>query len=328
MKNRKRQGFIRYAGALTVTFMMVLVNMVLQNAVCPEKVWAAAETLTYEGPVFTGNEADYRLEETLERGGKQYRLISSRIKSAVKEGTLTYASASVSYALEGTQEPPETAVITLKDETTGKEYEREVPRQEISQKDSVWMDDFQFRITVNGYDSDTFYLGETEIPPDADLSAYGEEFLRYLGLPADCYHVEEILWDGESYEEEGILCRNAIAKGSRLIRNVEVKYGGQVRTPQVNGKQYIGIYEEILPETEEEEKEEEETTSEENIQKQPETPPEEAAPAPAPGAIERMLYWIRNHLTVVTIGAGFLLLMLSAAILLWASVKKEKGRAH
>lgn len=324
MTNRKIRGPGRCAGART--FMLVLAVMAVQNAVCPGLVWAAAETITYEGPVFTENEEDFRPKETLEQGGKQYRLISSRIKSAVREGTLTYASASIPYALEGNQEPPDTAMITLKDETTGKEYEREVPRQEIRQKDSFWTDDFRFQITVNGYDSSTFYLGETEIPSDSDLSSYGEEFLNYLGLPADCYHVEEVVWSGESYEEDGVLCRNAEARGSKLIRNVDVKYGGQVRTPEIKGKQYIGIYEEIVPETDGEEKRTEEPETGESQEKEPELPLYgEVSPSEA-NAIEKILYWIRDHLTVVTVSAGFLLLMLAAAVLLWLSVKKGKSR--
>ena len=47
-----------------------------------------------------------------------------------------------------------------------------------------------------------------------------------------------------------VMFRNATAGGSKLIRNVKAKYGGQIRTPDLKGKQYIGIYEEVLPETE------------------------------------------------------------------------------
>ena len=50
--------------------------------------------------------------------------------------------------------------------------------------------------------------------------------------------------------------RDAEASGSRRIRRVTARYGGQVRTPDLDGKQYIGIYEAIeetmdtIPETE------------------------------------------------------------------------------
>lgn len=64
-------------------------------------------------------------------------------------------------------------------------------------------------------------------------------------------------WSGETYEKEGILCRDARATGEKLVRNVEVRYGGQVKTPEVKGKQYIGLYQEIRREPESSQKEEE-----------------------------------------------------------------------
>lgn len=341
MKNKRLRGPGQSARTLALVFALALafvlalaVVLILAFArifswmegremLSPIQAWAAQETVTYESPIFTDDGENLRPKEILEREGKQYRLVSTRIKSAIKEGTLTYASASIPYVLEGNQEPPETAWITLKDDTTGEEYEREVPCQEIREKDSLWTDDFMFLITVSGYDADVFWIGDTEIPANAELSDYGDELLRYLGLPKDCYQVKEVIWKGESYEKDGILCRDAEAKGSKLIRNVEVKYGGQVKTPEIKGKQYVGIYEEIVPETEESEpemtepeKEEiEETVSEESAVSEPEE---------TVGAARQILYWLKNHLTVVTIGAGFFLFLLAASILFWMFCRKSR----
>lgn len=69
-----------------------------------------AETLTLEGPVFTDAGQAPELEEILERDGKQYRLVSRRIRQASQGGTMTYASVTVPYVLEGRQEPPETGL--------------------------------------------------------------------------------------------------------------------------------------------------------------------------------------------------------------------------
>ena len=294
------------------------------------RIWAAQERITYESPVFTDAGKACRPEEILEQGGKQYRLISTRIRDAIGGGVLTYASASIPYTLEGRQEPPETVWITLKDDITGGEYEREVPRQEIVEKESYWSDDFQFPVTVSGYDSDYFLLGSEEIPADMDLADYGDELLQYLGLPADCYRVEDVVWNGESYENGDTLCRDAVALGSKLIRSVDVKYGGQVRTPEVKGKQYIGIYEEVLPETEAEtEPDRDETSAAQAGANQAET----VAPAfPAPAAsqestAEKILHWLREHLTVVTISAGLLLFLLAAGVLLWLSGKKDRTKS-
>lgn len=326
MRNKKRRGPGQCARALALAAVLILAGMGGSKALKPIQAEAAQETVTYESPVFTGDGETFRPKEMLERDGKQYRLVSTRIKSAVKEGVLTYASASVPYALEGNQEPPETAWITIKDDSTGKEYEREVPRQELVEKSSYWEDDFKFLVSVSGYDADSFWIGETELPADAELSEYGNELLDFLELPKDCYRVEAVVWIGESYEKDGILCRDAEARGSRLIRNVEVKYGGQVRTPEVKGKQYIGIYEELMPETEES-REEQDTAGIQTEEK--ETVSEEESSVGEPEAEneteEGLLYWIKNHLTIVSVGGGFLLLLLAAGLLLWMSARKREG---
>ena len=110
---------------------------------------------------------------------------------------MTYASVTVPYVLEGRQEPPETARVTLTDEQTGQEYEREIPRLETEETSAQWTGGFQFLITVSGYDADVFQLGNAEIPKDAELSSYGTEFLEYLGLPEECYRVENVEWSGD-----------------------------------------------------------------------------------------------------------------------------------
>ena len=128
------------------------------------------ETVVYESPVFTDGGEAFLPGEQLERDGKEYRLVSTKLQPAVKEGTKTYASAVVPYMLEGRQEPPEKAVVALIDDATGREYERELPRLDVVEKDSFWDSEFSFSVTVSGYDSDGFLLGETEIPAGSDLA--------------------------------------------------------------------------------------------------------------------------------------------------------------
>lgn len=275
-----------------------------------QKVQQEPAELTWESPVFFDNEDDCQPQKELERDGKQFRLISKRIRTVSLPGERTYLSADIPYELEGRQEPPESAVLTATDENTGLEYEREVPRLEIVEKEISWSDDFSFPVTISGYDADSFLLGDTEIPKDAPLSDYGEEFLDFLGLPGDCYRIHTVIWSGEAYEKEGILCRDALAAGEKLVRSVEVKYGGEVLTPDIQGKQYIGIYEEILPEPEEGEGEE-----------QPEKMPAEsvrtasAAAAKSLGIGERIVHWLTKHLTVVTISLSFAAVFLAVLFL-------------
>lgn len=240
-------------------------------------------------------------------------------------GVWTYISSSVPYELEGRQEPPATAVILLNDERTGRDYERELPRMEVMEKERVWKDDFFFSLTVSGYDADIFLLGDTEIPADADLSLYGDIFLEYLGLSEECYRVNQIEWNSKSYERDGTLCRDAVASGEKLVRYVDVKYGGQVRLPDVpeeSEEHPVDTGKIVEMETEKESVEETITVSE----------TENEIEAPAIRVEERETWkekigkWIREHLIVVTVSLAFLVILILTMVLLIVSGKKKKSR--
>ena len=121
--------------------------------------WTERKTITYESPVFTGDGEAFRPKELLEQGGITYRLVSTNIRRAKKEGELTYLSSEFSCELEGNDAPPETAVITVWDETLEAEYQREVPLLEAKEQEIVWQEDFTFPITVSSYGADSFMLG-------------------------------------------------------------------------------------------------------------------------------------------------------------------------
>ena len=266
------------------------------------------ETITYESPVFLGDGEEYKPKEWMEQGGKTYRLVSTNIRRAQKEGELTFLTSESSFELEGTEEPPESAVITVKE--TGSEYERQVPLLETEELQVYWMDDFRFSVTVSGYGADTLKLGEYEIPGDAELSDYGKELLESMGLPEEAYRVERVSWIGEPYEKEGVMFRDAEASGSRRIRRVTARYGGQVRTPDLDGKQYIGIYEaieetvETIPETERTEQTERGTDGTKES-RQEELP----APSAQLGVLDRLINWLTRRRTVVAVSMMFFLIL-------------------
>lgn len=287
---------------------------------------SAESELIYESPVFTGDEERYRPKETMEKDGKVYKLVSTRVKAARKEGTLTFASAVIPYSLEAGEEPPETAMITINEDNSGTTFDREVPLLEMKETGSIWVDDFSFSVTVTGYGADAFYLGETEIPGEAELSEIGPELLTYLELPADCYRVDTVEWEGEPYVEEGTLCRNAVAKGAKLVRNVEIKYGGQVRTPEIEGKQYVGIYQELVPETETTEPETTEETNgtdkseEESVG---ETENSSGLQMQTGTFKDQIVRWLKQHMTVVTFSGFFFVGIFLAAALFRVTRRKD-----
>ncbi|MCI8511387.1 MAG: hypothetical protein HFE83_05240 [Lachnospiraceae bacterium] len=279
--------------------------------------------LTWESPVFTDGGEAHRPKEELVQEGKTYRLVSTRIRSATKQSEPTYASASVPFSLEGREQPPDTALISITDEAAKLTFEREVPRLEIVEKGMTWSEDFSFPLTVADYDAESYLLGETEIPADAALADYGEELLAWLSLPTDCYRIETVDWTGPSYEKEGVVFRDALAKGAKLMRNVEVKYGGQVMTPEIRGRQYIGLYEE--KEKEEEIEESLQETKGIEMQTAPLQTKADRQEEKAPGGLAaRIFQWLTTHLMVVRLGIGFFAGLLAVTALFILTGRKKK----
>ena len=84
----------------------------------------------------------------------------------------------IPYDLEGDDTVPETADVPLIDEESGTEFERELSLVDVEETSRSWSDTFSFSVTVSGYGADSFYLGDMEIPGDADLADYGEKTFR------------------------------------------------------------------------------------------------------------------------------------------------------
>lgn len=290
------------------------------------------EILTYTGPIYNMGEIAEKLPEILEQSGKCYRLVSEELKIVEQDGILTYVSASVPYELEGQQQPPQTAIATLRDERGGVDYEREVSLIEIIETGSEWIADFSFPIMIRQYDSGTFFLEDVMIPSDTDLMEYKEEFLQYLGLSSDCYRIDRIEWDGDAYKQDGVVCRNAAAYGEKLIRYVEVKYGGQVRTPAIPGKRYEAVYEEIILEMEsinDDKAEENDIEKEmESVElSKPEVELDSKIMEDAKeGIAERIRTWMREHVWVTVFSGVFFLCIAGWGALMFISVKKSKNR--
>lgn len=254
-------------------------------------------------------------------------------KTTSNEGTFTYVSAMVSYKLEGRQEPPETTAIEIKDENTGMAYERTVSCMEIRENEVLWEDGFSFSLTVSGYDADQFLLGETLIPANDELSDYGEEFLSYLNLPPDCYRIENVCWDGDCYEKDGVICRDATADGEKLVRYVDVKYGGQVWIPisstgQGSSKEREGVKE---PETGEVRENIQNAETEiqgggvlEGSKEWENGEYEEHSPTESPFA--KLRHYVREHMTVVTLGSLFFCGIFGCTTFLWLLGKNEKKK--
>lgn len=282
------------------------------------------EVLVHTGVFYMDNEVPVYPDLVLEQNGRSYRLISTELKETTKEGALTYVAANIPYELEGAQEPPETTIITLKDESSGMEYEREVTCLEILEQEIVWKDDFNFPITVSRYDADTFWLGDLEITGVTNLVDYGEELLKYLGLSPECYRVENVQWIGESYEKDGIIFRDAVATGEKQVRMVQVKYGGQIRTPEIQGKVYESIYEEII----DTENVEEKLSEAKELFGTMDGTEEDVSPKTEISLLEQIRNFLWEHTTIVKVSLGFIVFLIVAAAFWWFSGKKDTAKSE
>ena len=106
-----------------------------------------------------------------------------------------------------------------------------------------------------------------------------------------------------------------------MIRKVKAKYGGQIRTPDLEGKQYIGIYEEVLPEAESEPESRAETKTESHT----EWIPADSANSVNLSLADRIVQWLENHVTTITISAAVLILLAAG---IWLLVKTGKKSEH
>lgn len=194
-----------------------------------------------------------------------------------------------------------------------------------------WQDDFSFPLTFYEYGADAYQMGDVVLDGE-NLSElvrqYGEELLQDMGLSPEDYEVTELSWAGEPYvNEDGITCRDAVGRGSRLLRDYRVVYEGYV-DPQrwkelkaaVQGEEL-----ELAPEVSEMETETLEKPTEvrietkKEVEAEPETKPEKSRLREFLEKVTKIL------LIAVGIGVIFFLGGLLVLALLWV-VRKVRGK--
>ncbi len=291
----------------------------------PEAVYAAETEITdlrhqmvVKGPVFTEVEDAVKPDLTLEQGDVTYYLVSTELTEVPVEGMMTYVSVSVPYELEWKQNPPETTVVTLYDDRTESEYKRELMYLDMKETEVLWEKTFAFPITISGYDADHFQLGNVLVSKDEELILYADQILESMGLSEDHYRINAIMWNGEPYEREGEVFREALAEGEKQIRRVEVTYGGEIKTPDTVGYQFSSIYEIV---------EEEERNNNKEITNEIENAEESSISEQEEGLAEQIQRFLKENITLVTISSLFILCVTGVVYLWWISKKSKKQKS-
>lgn len=209
------------------------------------------ETTSYTSEVWTGDGEKQKPEDTIELDGITYQLENlykeenkSQERTETKDATVAYT------AIEYGVKIPEEKAITFTDVDTKQEVTATIPLKSQEVTNEYWDDNFQFDITVSGYNAETYTLGSKEIPATDDLNDYTDDFLSILALPSDHYKIDSITWDGEQYTEDGLVKRKAIGKGEKLVQDIDAVYEGEVTLPETVGYVWVADYKEVIPEDE------------------------------------------------------------------------------
>lgn len=193
-----------------------------------------------------GQEESYLPQETMEQDGVTWKLsskelVDSEIPDIVKDAVATRAYKDV----ENGVPIPKTIDYTYEDADTKAKIETTLPLTDSSDTKWHWVD-FEFPITISNYDAEVLDLNGTEIPSDAPLIDYADQFLAMLGLDPDYYRINAIDWAGDPYEKNGIPMRNADGIGSKYVRDVNAVYSGTVTLPHQEGAAWKSVYTEEL----------------------------------------------------------------------------------
>ncbi len=215
-----------------------------------------------------------------------------------------------------------------------------VPCQAVDwvEEAAYWQDDFSFPITFYEYGAGAYQLGEitvkkTDLEDPGQLTElaeqYGTELLQSMGLSAEEYEVKKIVWTGTPYEkEDGIVCRDAMAYGNRLLRDWRVQYEGFVEPERWQELKRGGADGELKEEGQEETVPETIKAVTETPEKVSEAEREEPKEQPAHGKSRLQEYLekvTRILLVAVGIGVVFFLGGLFVLALLWIGRKLREA---
>lgn len=209
----------------------------------------APDHISYTSEVWNGDGEEQKPKDVIEENGKSYHLENlykeeskSQERTEIKDATVKFTGVEDGISI------PKEKTITFTDTDTKQEVTAKLPLKSDEVTNTYWDDNFQFNITVSGYNADSYMLGETEIPASANLIDYKDKFISVLALNPEKYEITSIEWNGNSYEEDGLVKRKAIGKGRKLVQDIEAVYEGEVTLPESVGYVWNAEYTEDIPE--------------------------------------------------------------------------------
>lgn len=136
-------------------------------------------------------------------------------------------------------EVPATREFTITKD--GKDHKVMCSLTGIEQLNTGTWEDTYINITFISYDSSTFEWNGIEVPKNEShpLQGYENELLASVGANASNYRVNNISWSGGAYDNNGTICRDAIASVQKYVKYYRANYSGTFDP----GTKYQVIYE-------------------------------------------------------------------------------------
>jgi len=186
-------------------------------------------------------------EDKILQDGNTYLLVDARLEeSTIPAHEVSVREEVVYEAVEAKDVIPSKIQVTVTDEVTGQKLEGIAEASSQKFGGERWEDTFSFPVTFHEYGIDGYWLGEKifRLEGDApDFKGYEKELLALIDVSEEDYQVDAAAWNGEAYEDStGVLCRNAVVTGKKLVNDCTVVYEGSEVFPEENGVRYIAAY--------------------------------------------------------------------------------------
>lgn len=270
------------------------------------------------GPGEGGNQV--KPEETYwDTDGNKYGLEGYEVKEVPGSMISVNMEKQIVYqGVEGAEGIPET--ISVQEESSGESAQGTLSIRDARILGEEWKEGFEAPVIFHAYGSDGYEAGPVVIGGGDELQealAAREEILGMMGLIPEEYRISTMEWAGEPYEDqEGQVCRQAMARGEKLVRDYEVTYAGEVAYMEPATYEMEMVYRPIPP------------LPIQDVREQPDIVP---AGTGVPSEAEHSLlwHWVRNGF-VITVGAGLVgvgvgIILLAAA---WLKERKREREQH
>ena len=144
------------------------------------------------------------------------------------------------------EEQQTTRPVVAVDPVTKEEVEGEIPFDHTDILGGQWVNDLQMTLTFDHHNADYFIIEGVHYPKNTEVplppESYPSVLSGILALSPSRYRITSIIWNGEAYESDSILYRQALALGDTYHRTVKDYFKGDVELPDLSYTEYTQTY--------------------------------------------------------------------------------------